>query len=82
MICASIDRVVLTVFCLVLVQPLFGQSLKPALDIVEQAVLNDDIPGGSGAYDSLMVSKPNVAFPIDPEGPMRSGRLDRGKGNE
>lgn len=36
----------------------------------------DDIPGGSGAYDSLMVTKPDLQFPIDGEGPMRSGRLD------
>ena len=37
----------------------------------------DDIPGGSGAYDSMMVSKPKLPFPIDADGPMRSGRLDR-----
>ncbi|MHC4177023.1 MAG: hypothetical protein ACYSWU_05935 [Planctomycetota bacterium] len=37
----------------------------------------DDIPGGSGAYDSLMVSKPDLPFPIDAGGPTRSGRLDR-----
>jgi len=36
----------------------------------------DDIPGGSGAYDSLMVTKPDLQFPINGEGPMRSGRLD------
>jgi hypothetical protein len=35
----------------------------------------DDIPGGSGAYDSLMVTKPGLQFPIDGEGPMRSGHL-------
>ena len=37
----------------------------------------DDIPGGSGAYDSLMVSKPGLKFPIDAAGPMRGGSLDR-----
>ncbi|MAV33922.1 MAG: hypothetical protein CMJ59_00555 [Planctomycetaceae bacterium] len=37
----------------------------------------DDIPGGSGAYDSLMVSPPDLQFPLDGRGPQRSGRLER-----
>ena len=36
----------------------------------------DDIPGGSGAYDSLMITKPDAQFPIDGRGPMRSGSLE------
>jgi hypothetical protein len=37
----------------------------------------DDIPGGSGAYDSLMITKPGLQFPIDADGSVRSGRLAR-----
>ena len=48
MIPDSMLRVLLTVFVLALLQrATFAQSLKPALDIIEQAVSNDDIPGAS-----------------------------------
>ena len=44
----SIHRMLVTVFVLAILQPAaFAQRLKPALDIIEQAVLNNDIPGAS-----------------------------------